>query len=98
MADREFFDTREMLMSDDSLDPDARWRTASLASLVTAVRAIVAWSPASRGQPWPLDVVASNPGTLLQAFQAATGELTRRGLDADSLVRYGMRNEITGSL
>jgi hypothetical protein len=95
MVDSKPFDARETLMCESSPAPDARWRTVSL---VAAVRAIVAWSPASHGPPWPLDALASNPGTLLGAFQAATAELTRRGLDADSLVRYGMRNEIAGSL
>jgi hypothetical protein len=95
MADPKAFDARETLMCENSLAPDSRWRTVSL---VAAVRAIVAWSPASPGPPWPLGAVASNPGSLLEAFQAATVELTRRGLDADSLVRYGMRNEIAGSL
>ena len=89
------FDARETLMCESSAAPDPRWRTVSL---VTAVRAIVTWSPASPTGPWPLDATVSNPGTLPHAFEAATEELTRRGLDADSLVRYGMRNEIAGSL
>lgn len=96
MTEHRPFDARETLMCENSpAVPDSRWRTVSL---VTAVRAIVAWSPVHRVGAWSLEVIASNPGTLLEAFQAATAELTHRGLDADSLVRYGIRNEIVGSL
>jgi hypothetical protein len=87
------FDARRALLSEgeDSM-PGARWRTVSL---VTAIRGLVRWSPAEP-LAWPSHV--ANPAASLEAFGAATDELTRRGLDADSLVRYGMRNEITGVL
>ncbi len=94
MTNGKLFDAREKLMCESSSSP-ARWETASL---VVAIRAIVTWSPATGDLPGPLAAVAENPGSLLEAFQAATTELTRRGLDADSLVRYGMRNEIAASL
>ena len=95
MTEHRPFDAREALMCESSpAAPGPRWRTA----WVTVVRAIVAWSPVNRVGDWSLEVIASNPGTLLQAFDAAAAELTCRGLDADSLVRYGLRNEIVGSL
>jgi hypothetical protein len=88
------FDARETLMCETTAAPDAHWRTVSL---VTAVRGLVAWTPADN-LAWPREPDRADPYARLDAFQAATDELTRRGLDADSLVRFGMRNEIASSL
>jgi hypothetical protein len=57
------------------------------------------WTPA---EPllWPTQATNpsgnsdANPDARVHAFEAASRELTRRGLDAESLVRYGMPNEI----
>ncbi|MEU9246372.1 hypothetical protein [Streptomyces sp. NPDC048385] len=54
-------------------------------SLVTAMRGIVARGP---------DFSDPDPSARLNAFRGVAGELTRRGLDADSLVRYGMSPEV----
>ena len=48
MANPKPFDAHEALMCESSPAPDPRWRTASL---VTAVRAIVTWSPANPELP-----------------------------------------------
>jgi hypothetical protein len=94
------FDPRRTLLSEASTSPDAHWWTISL---VTAVRGLLTWTPI---EPlvWPSQ--AANPeqrleassDARLEAFVAATSELTRRGLDAESLVRYGMPNEIAAAL
>ena len=94
------FDPRRTLLSEASTSPDARWWTISL---VRAVRGLLTWTPA---EPlvWPSHAINpvprldSNPDARLEAFLAATNELTRRGLDAESLVRYGMPNEIAAVL
>jgi hypothetical protein len=95
MANCQPFDECEASTGENHLVPEPRRSTVSL---VTAVRAIVTWSPAARSGSRTLDLVARDSGTLLETFQAATAELTDRGLDADSLVRYGMRVEIAVSL
>jgi hypothetical protein len=87
----DLFDARQILLCEQSPQPDPRWSTVSL---VTAVRGLVSWTPAGT-LAWPRE---SSPDSRLTAFRAAAGELTRRGVDADSLVRYGMRNEIAASL
>ena len=91
MIDHDLFDARQTLLCEGSPRPD-HWR--STVSLVTAVRGLVSWTPADT-LAWPREPSADS---RLTAFQAVAGELTRRGVDADSLVRYGMRNEIAGSL
>jgi hypothetical protein len=91
LTDHDLFDARQTLLCEGSRRPDDRWSTVSL---VTAVRGLVSWTPADT-LAWPR---GSSPDSRLTAFQAVTGELTRRGVDAESLVRYGMRNEIAASL
>lgn len=91
MIPSDLFDARQTLLCEQSPRPDPRWSTVSL---VTAVRGLVSWTPAET-LAWPPE---SSPDSRLTAFRAAAGELTRRGVDADSLVRYGMRNEIAASL
>jgi len=94
------FDPHRTLLSEVSTSPDARWWTISL---VTAVRGLLTWTPAEE-LVWPSHAtnpgpkLEANPDARLEAFVAATNELTRRGLDADSLVRYGMPNEIAAVL
>jgi hypothetical protein len=94
------FDSRRTLLSEATANPDAHWLTISL---VTAVRGLLTWTPAE-SLVWPRQAASpgrsldANPDARLDAFVAATSELTRRGLDADSLVRYGMPNEMAAVL
>jgi tetratricopeptide (TPR) repeat protein len=101
MTDRALFDAREALLSEGTGQPGGWRRTVSL---VLAARELVKWTPASL-MPWPSQSPAveqpspaDNPRARLDAFLAVTAELTRRGLDAESLVRFGMRNEIMASV
>jgi hypothetical protein len=100
MTEDSLFNARKTLLSEASGAPDARWWTVSL---VTAVHGLVTWTP-TEPLDWPHQVsspdarLEANPDARLEAFLAAAEELTRRGLDAESLVRYGMPNEIAGVL
>ena len=74
------FDASEALLRDKS-EPHARWRTVSL---VTALRELVVARTAG-------DDAAR---TRREALEATADELRRRGIDVDSLVRYGLLPEI----
>ncbi|MEV5703945.1 hypothetical protein [Actinoallomurus sp. NPDC052274] len=58
-------------------------------SLVTALRGILRRAPVFR---------QSTPQARREAFLGAARELSSRGLDSSSLVRYGMCEEIVGPL
>lgn len=85
MNEEKPFDAQEFYLCDRERDPDRR-RTVSL---VTAIRHAL-----EKGR----DSSPDGREFRLEAVKAAAEELTRRGLDATSLVRYGMWRHIAGSL
>src|SRR6266568_17806 len=86
MDDDRPFDATESYLCDAPEASMGRWHTTSL---VTALKGILGKKPGfGRG----------NPEGTAAAFLAAAGELTRRGLDAVSLVRYGMRDTVASSV
>src|SRR5271170_5821649 len=80
MDEGKAFDAAESYLSDSSQPVRARLTV----SLIVALRGIL--------QRGPLFAQVS-PEARCEAFQAAAEELTRRGIDASSLVRYGMFRE-----
>ncbi|MEV0591335.1 hypothetical protein [Nonomuraea cavernae] len=79
------FDARRQLMCEDHTGPRESW---TLSSLVTDMRDALR----ERFEP------VGERGDPLKRFNAASRELTRRGLDADSIVRYGMVVEVLGPM
>lgn len=75
------FDARRSMLLDRSSPPEA-WRPCSL---VTALRAALGTEP---------DAIAIRGASRDRALRSVIAELTSRGLDADSLVRFGMGPEI----
>ena len=86
LDDDKAFDAVESYLCETEREPSAQWRTVSL---VTAVLGIVAHGPEFE-QP--------TPQARQKAFKAAADELSRRGLDAVALVRYGMAREVIAPL
>lgn len=87
MPDERPFDATENYLCDASEPAMGKWHTTSL---VTALKGILGRKPEfERG---------GGRGTRLAAFRSAADELTRRGLDASSLVRYGMWDIIASSI
>ena len=86
MGDERAFDAAEHYLCDRSESSMEKWRTASL---VTAVVGILSRQPQFEHD--------SSHGRAA-AFHAAADELTRRGLDAVALVRYGMAMQVTGMI
>lgn len=78
------FDARKSRMCEDREAPRARWRTSSL--VVELQDALISRLPLDQQER----------AREIQRFDLAIRELTRRGLDAESLVRYGMIPEILG--
>ncbi|MFI6510295.1 hypothetical protein ACIBCT_22040 [Streptosporangium sp. NPDC050855] len=78
------FDARKTRMCEDQEAPRSRWRTSSLVSeLQDSLTSRLALKPEERDKQ-------------IHRFKLALQELTQRGLDAESLVRYGMIPEILG--
>lgn len=77
------FDAVESYLSETDREPSAKWRTASL---VTAIHGLIRRGP-EFGRP--------TPEARQHMIRRAAAELTARGLDALSLIRYGMPHEVT---
>jgi hypothetical protein len=86
MHDGRAFDAAESYLCDDAQAVRSAWRTVSL---VTAVRGLLQRGP---------EFERPSPAARHEAFRAAADELTRRGIDCASLVRYGMSREVAGPL
>jgi len=85
MHEDKAFDAAESYLCDAS----QAVRTRRTVSLVTAVRGLLQHGP-------PFE--RPSPEARHEAFRAAADELTRRGIDCASLVRYGMSHEVAGPL
>ncbi len=83
------FDARKIWMSESGQDLQ-QWR---LVSLVTALRAALLEGPAGDGDG-PVSQACPDSERRLSFLHAVMDELTDRGLDADSLVRYGLLPEV----
>ena len=83
------FDARRIWMSESGADL-TQW---SIVSLVTALRAVLLEGPAGDGDG-PVSQVCPNNERRLAFLLGVMDELTDRGLDADSLVRYGLLPEV----
>ncbi|WP_344914047.1 hypothetical protein [Streptosporangium oxazolinicum] len=78
------FDARKTLMCEDQAAPRTEWQTSSLVcEMQETLRSRLSLDREERAKQ-------------LHRFDLASQELTRRGLDAESLVRYGMAAEILG--
>ncbi len=86
MEDDKPFDATESYLCDAPEATMGKWRTTSL---VTALKGILERRP---------QFEQSSPGSRSEAFRATADELTRRGLDALSLVRYGMWDTVASSV
>lgn len=86
MDDDKPFDAAESYFCDAPEATMAKWRTSSL---VTALRGILERQP---------QFEQGGPQARREAFRATADELTRRGLDALALIRYGMLETITASV
>ena len=86
MDDSKAFDACEVRMSEDKDGPCPEWRTVSL---IYAARALLAHEPGTE------TALSNDRG---ENFLAIVAELTRRGIDANALVRYGFIPEVVGSL
>lgn len=86
MDDDKAFDAVESYLCETEREPSEQWRTVSL---VTAMLGIITHGPEFE-QP--------TPQARQNAFRAASDELSRRGLDAVALVRYGMAREAIAPL
>jgi hypothetical protein len=80
------FDAVKSYLCETEREPGAQWRTVSL---VTAMLGIITHGP---------EFEKPTPQARQQAFKAAADELSRRGLDAAALVRYGMAREVIAPL
>ena len=79
------FDARQALLSDHD-GPAGEWRTVSL---VTAMREFISRDP---------DGVIPNAASHCATLSLCAEELTARGLDANSLVRYGLAPRVVASV
>jgi hypothetical protein len=86
MDEGKAFDAVESYLCETEREPSAQWRTVSL---VTAILGII-----THGQEFE----RPTPQARQKAFKAAADELSRRGLDAVALVRYGMAREVIAPL
>jgi hypothetical protein len=86
MDDARPFDATESYLCDAPESAMGKWHTTSL---VTALKGILNRQPR---------FVHGSPAGRVSAFRAAADELTRRGLDASSLVRYGMWDVVASSI
>jgi hypothetical protein len=86
LDDDKAFDAVESYLCETEREPSGQWRTVSL---VTAMLGIIAHGP---------EFQKPTPEARHEAFKAAADELSRRGLDAVALVRYGMSREATAPL
>ena len=86
MDDNKPFDAVESYLCETEREPCGQWRTVSL---VTAMLGILTHGP---------EFERPTPQARQQAFKAAADELSRRGLDAVALVRYGMAREVLAPL
>ncbi|MEU4835814.1 hypothetical protein [Streptosporangium sp. NPDC023615] len=78
------FDARKTRMCEDQKAPRTLWRTSSLVGeLQDSLASRLALKPEERDKQ-------------IRRFKLALQELTQRGVDAESLVRYGMIPEILG--
>jgi hypothetical protein len=83
------FDARKIWMSESGKN-FGQWR---LVSLVTALRAVLLQGPAGDGDG-PVARACPDGERRLSFLRTVMDELTDRGLDADSLVRYGLLPEV----
>ncbi|MBP2704373.1 hypothetical protein JOL79_11170 [Microbispora sp. RL4-1S] len=79
------FDAHRTLMCEDRAGSLAGWQVSSLLTEIADVL-MVRFMPENDHEE------------LYGRFEAAASELDRRGLDADSIIRYGMLSEILGPL
>ncbi len=86
MDDDKAFDAVESYLCEAEREPSTQWRTVSL---VTAMLGILSHGP---------EFERPTPEARREAFKAAADELSRRGLDAVALVRYGMSREVISPL
>ncbi len=86
MDDDKAFDAVESYLCETEREPSEQWRTVSL---VTAMLGIITHGP---------EFEKPTPQARQAAFSAAADELSRRGLDAVALVRYGMAQEVIAPL
>jgi hypothetical protein len=86
LDDDKAFDAVESYLCETEREPSRQWRTVSL---VTAMLGIISHGP---------EFQEPTPEARHEAFKAAADELSRRGLDAVALVRYGMSLEATAPL
>jgi len=86
LDDDKAFDAVESYLCETESEPSQQWRTVSL---VTAMLGIITHGP---------EFEMPTPQARQQAFKAAADELSRRGLDAVALVRYGMAREVIAPL
>lgn len=86
MEDDRPFDATESYLCDAPETAMGKWRTTSL---VTALKGILEKQP---------QFERSSPRARAEAFRAAADELTLRGLDALSLIRYGMWATVASSI
>ncbi|MDA0637080.1 hypothetical protein OUY22_27065, partial [Nonomuraea sp. MCN248] len=84
MLDKRPFDAKAVYLTDRDAEM-AKWRTISL---VTAMREILEGGQGPR----------SSPAETLEIFSSVAQELTRRGLDAVALIRYGMWHLVLSNL
>ena len=84
-ADRPF-DAGMLYRSEDQHGPRSAWKTASL---VYALRSLAGGSPDAMFEP---------AGARLDAYHTVADELTRRGIDAVAVLRFGLAPEITSSV
>jgi len=86
LDDDKAFDAVESYLCEAEREPSTQWRTVSL---VTAMLGILSHGP---------EFERPTPEARREAFKAAADELSRRGLDAVALVRYGMSREVISPL
>jgi len=86
LDDDRAFDAVESYLRETEREPCRQWRTVSL---VTAMLGILTHGP---------EFEKPTLQARQQAFKAAADELSRRGLDAVAVVRYGMAREVLAPL
>ena len=91
MGEDKPFDAGEAYWSEDPASERSEWRTVSL---VTALRTLL--EPQSGTGDGATG--ANGSDSRREAFTRAADELTRRGIDADALVRYGMPAAVVTAL
>src|SRR6266508_1549303 len=84
------FDARRIWMSDSEEDDLRAWH---IVSLVTALREVLGEGPAGDGNG-PVSRLCPDTDRRLAFLHAVIDELGDRGLDAHSLIRYGLMEEV----